>query len=401
MADSCDEFTSADNTDSESVVENRRRKTKQLAVTAMLKHGVERQAKRRVPDSSPPDTTPALPAVQLDDSTLRVLESMIKRCNASMVAAFEAKFESMERRIQVIEGEAHEKDQRIQQLEAQLQQQGELNQQLHKQVQAMDMNGRLDSLVLTCDDFKPRRRDEDISRMIVVTLNNRIRDLNISPSDLHAAHRLQKDDKVICKFVQRQVRDHIYDSRFEMSRHELDGDGRRIRDLKPCYITESLTDGNKVIYNELLQARRPQNGSLVASVFTRRGVVYCRTVKGGNNIRVPDQSSLRRVLGGAHFALPSGRGDRSGPARRSPPQSDSLGAPLLRPSARPGGGGGGRSSGVARHAAPLPQSAPAGRGAGVGAAGGSGSADAGHPAPGSGDGAVSAQPSGADGSSNA
>ena len=102
-----------------------------------------------------------------------------------------------------------------------------------------------------------------------------------------------------------------------MSRHELDSNGRRIRGLKPCYITESLTDNNKLIYNELLQARRDQNGNLVASVFTRRGIVYCRTTKGGDNIRVPDQVTLRRVLGGACFTPPSrlSRVHRRRPAR--------------------------------------------------------------------------------------
>ena len=339
MTDSCDDFASPDVTDSESVREIRRRKTKQLSVNAMLKHGIERKAKRRVPDSSPPDAAASPPAVQLDDNTLSVLEAMIKRCNASMVAAFEAKFESMEHRIEIIEGEAHEKDTRIQQLEAQLQHQSQINQQLHDQVQAIDMNGRLASLVLTCDDFKSRRHDEDVNRMITDALNLRIRDLNMLPSDLHAAHRLQKDDKVICKFVRRQLRDYIYDSRFRMSCHELDGDGKRVRELKPCYISESLTESKKIIYNELLQARREQNGKLVASVFTRRGVVYCRTVKGGNNIRVPDRVTLRRVLGGARFRSAPGRGGRTDAGRhgRSPPRSVPLGSPLPRLPARPGG----------------------------------------------------------------
>ena len=369
MPDSGDEFASADYTDSESGVENTRRKTKQQSISTMMKqHGLERQAKRRLPDNSPPGASPSPPAVQLDDNTLRVLENMIQRCNASMVAAFEAKFERMERRIHVIEGEAHDRDQRIQLLEAELQRQGQINQQLHEQVQAMDMNGRLASLVITCDDFKPRRQSEAVDRIAVDVLNARIQDLNMSVSDLHAAHRLQKDDKIICKFTRRQTRDFIYDSRFRMSRHELDSNGRRTRELKPCYITESLTDSNKLIYNELLQARRPQNGNLVASVFTRRGVVYCRAVKGGDNIRVPDQVTLRRVLGGAHFTPPSRRGgDRVAPERRPspPPRSAPLSAPLLGPPARPGEGGAAGPPGDGRGAAPPPrQSAAASRAAG-------------------------------------
>ena len=43
--------------------------------------------------------------------------------------------------------------------------------------------------------------------LLLYVLNARIQDLNMSVSDLHAAHRLQKDDKVICKFTIRQTRD--------------------------------------------------------------------------------------------------------------------------------------------------------------------------------------------------
>ena len=396
--DSADDFASADYTDSESGVESTRRKTKQQSISAMMRqHGVERQAKRRLPDSSPPGASPSPPAVQLDDNTLRVLESMIQRCNASMVAAFEAKFEGMERRIQVIEGEAHDKDQRIQLLEAELQRQGQINQQLYEQVQAMDLNGRLASLVLTCEDFKPRRQSEAVDRMAVDVLNARIEGLNMSVSDLHAAHRLQKDDKIICKFTSRQTRDLIYDSRFRMRRHELDSNGRRIRDLKPCYITESLTDSNKLIYNELLQARRHQNGNLVASVFTRRGIVYCRATKGGDNIRVPDQVALRRVLGGARFAPPSRRGgDHTAERRPSPPpRSAPLGAPLPGPPARPGGSGATGPSGDGRGAAPPPpQSAAAGRAAGSAGARGAEPADPGAVTFGAGGNAPPAPPEG-------
>ena len=63
-----------------------------------------------------------------------------------------------------------------------------------------------------------------------------------------------------------------YDSRFEMRRHELAGAGRRIRDFKPSYITALLTASNELIYNELLQARRYQNGNLVISVPNSRDV---------------------------------------------------------------------------------------------------------------------------------
>ena len=109
--------------------------------------------------------------------------------------------------------------------------------------------------------------------------------------------------------------------------------------MAPLYITESLTPANRVLYTALLDARRPENGGRVASVFTRRGQVMCRVERGGANIRVPDLEHLQRLL--------------NGPARGCPPAG--------RPGAPPGRVGGHAPSRPASPGGgPPPAPAPAG-----------------------------------------
>ncbi|KAF0288495.1 hypothetical protein FJT64_013150 [Amphibalanus amphitrite] len=87
-----------------------------------------------------------------------------------------------------------------------------------------------------------------------------------------------------------------------------DFQGRRA----PLFISESLTTKNQQLYNQLLQVRKSSGGTKVASVFSRRGLVFCRTEKNGPNIRVPDEDALRRIIGGANSELPPRGAARAG-----------------------------------------------------------------------------------------
>ena len=187
----------------------------------------------------------------------------------------------------------------------------------------------------------------------MILLNERIPGLMLTKADIHAAHRLQRDDKVIVKFVKRNVRDHIYDARFSLVQYGerarpagaagAAGAGRR---RSPLYISESLTARNQQLYNQLLQVRKTSGGTKVASVFTRRGLVFCRTVKGGPNIRVPDEEALERIIGQAVPAQLASRDPGRGRAGGGPASGDRRrrDAPVTarrdggRPYSRPGPG---------------------------------------------------------------
>ena len=191
------------------------------------------------------------------------------------------------------------------------------------------MNGRLSSLILACDAFEAHPRSASVEQLVVTVLNQRVPGLSVTTADLQAAHKFQNDSKVFCKFTKRQVRDAVYESRFDMVRFCEGNTGRDGRQLAPLYISESLTPRNRLLYDELLRAKRPESGGLIASVFSRRGVVWCRTERGGANLRVRDEADLRRILGGRRFPVQqrvSGRGalPRTSPAARRPPDSDSF-----------------------------------------------------------------------------
>ena len=316
---------------------------RRVSVTEMVRRAETRQ-KRPAPDrgsKSPCDQTlPAAkrplggpaesPVVELSAGALTAIRQTVDSGIASIISAFEAKFGKMEKRLSLLESEMMDKDVELRNLGEQLTRQMQDNAELQAQIENIDLNRRLSSLILTCGDFGPRLAGEDIEQKVVSVLSARIPELNLSVSDIHVAHRLQRDDKVIVKFLKRNLRDKIYDARFNLasfSRGQTgvqpgaggapsSGGSRRLASL---YITEFLTAYNQRLYNQLLQARKSSGGEKVASVFSRRGLVCCRTVRNGPNIRVPDEATLQRLISGAGprqsspvsaAVAPPGRGGR-------------------------------------------------------------------------------------------
>ena len=283
------------------------RRRRQLSVPEMGRIAENRKPKRPAFDRgsrSPRDV--ALPAakrpaagpaeaseVGLSAAALSEIRHMHDTSVASIIKAFEAKFEQMERRVSCLESDLMDKDIQIRQLNEQLSQQTQINSSLQAQVESIDLNRRLSSLIFTCEDFGPRAVEDRVEEKIVQLLNNRIQGLRLTSSDIQAAHRLQRDDKIIVKFVKRSVRDAIYDARFSLTSRPF-GAGSRAG-TAPLYISESLTASNQSLFNQLLQARKDSNGTLVASVFSRRGLVFCRSQR-----RTQHQSSGRNNTEESH-----------------------------------------------------------------------------------------------------
>ena len=318
----------------------RKRRRRQVSVTEMVRRAEGRKAKRpaqsrgspspgkpgaTLPEAGRPVAEPARGeepgrGVELNAASLAAIQQMIEASVSKVIGTFETKCEQLEKRISILESEGMDRELELKKMREQLDAQNKVNDELQKQVEAIDANRRLSSLILTCSEFEPRHTNEDIEDRVVSLLNGRFRDLRLTTSDIQAAHRLQKDSKVIVRFVKRRVRDDIYDRRFELARRDAEAGvgprggtgGRRPGSL---FINESLTPTNRAIYNELLEARKQSNGARVASVFSRRGTVFCRRVKGGANIMVPDLQSLKRVLGDGGNPRPT----RSSPAPSADP----------------------------------------------------------------------------------
>ena len=283
---------------------------------------------------------PAPDAVELSASALAAIQLLIDAGNGRVISAFDAKIDVLERRIAILEGECFDKDEEIRCLKDKLTRQDSAIEELRQRVEGIDANRRLSSLILTCDDFVASSQSENIEDKITQAINKRLSGIQMTTDDIQAAHRLQGRNKVIVRFVRRGLRDAVYDSRFQLFGSAA---GRGQRGGAPLYITESLTPGNRLIYSALLDARRSENGGKIASVFTRRGQVYCRTEKGGSNIHVPDWERLQRLLGGPARPPPSserlagssaGRGGTAPSSR--PPLLGNGPAPSSAPAARPG-----------------------------------------------------------------
>ena len=254
------------------------------------------EAKRSTGDPAGPEH-----GVELSTGALDAIEKMMRKMmaeeNAKVLASLEMRFGKMEKRIELLEAECMDKDREVKALNKQLQAQIHLNKRLQDQIESIDVNRRLSTLILTCDDFKERRHDEDIEHRAVDVLNKRYPNVKLASSDVDVAHRLQGDTKVIVKFHKRRVRDLLYDGRFDMARRCSGGGpdfGVRGGRLRPLYVSESLSASNKAIFNRLMDLRKADGG--VASVFTRRGIVHFRREKGGANIRVPDLDHLQRLV---------------------------------------------------------------------------------------------------------
>ena len=320
---------------------------RQVSVTGMFHRAGSRKPKRLAPGlvaRSPPDaappaakraaatgsaerpaaagTSPAA-AVELSAAALAAIQHLINAGNTKVISALDARMDILERRISILEGECMDKDEEIRRLNQRLEQRDSALDELQMRVEGIDANRRLSSLIFACEDFVSCK-DEDIEEKVTQVINQRLPRIKMTVDYIQAAHRLQGKNKVIVRFVKRRLRDALYDSRFELF---SGGAERRQRNAAPLYLTESLTPSNRLLYTALLDARKSENGARISSVFTRRGQVFCRTEKGGANIKVPNWERLQHILEGAARGSPTARGGRGDGSPSSRPAGRGWGPP--------------------------------------------------------------------------
>ena len=322
---------------------------RQMSVPEIVRQVEQKRARRQLPQKkhrSPrerqqrnaPSEAASAPRSEV---TLPAIQQLIEAGNSRVIKALEARFAQQERRIEILEAECFDKDATIRQLNQEVRSQRQEVDALKDKIDGIDMNRRLSSLILTCEEFGQRSSGENIEVMTVRVLNKRFPDVNLTTADIQAAHRLPGNGKVIAMFVRRGVRDELFERRFELARRPESG--RRgspsDRRMAALYLNESLVPEHQRMYTELLAARKPENGAKVASVFTRRGYVYCRMERGGENIRVRDRLHLQRILHGGPCSPTAEAPGGAGSARGGPPIPPGAGRVL-----RPAGGDAGRPS---------------------------------------------------------
>ena len=179
-----------------------KRRKKQVSVPEMVRRAASRNPKRPAPSLNSPSpgragSAAAVPeavqqagqdrGVELNAASLSAIQQLIDSGIARAVAAFEAKFEHLEKRISVLECEGMSRENELQRVKDELEKQIAVNRELQQEVENIDMNGRLSSLILTCSEFEVRHQEEDIEERVVDLLNRRFTDLKLTAADLHVA----------------------------------------------------------------------------------------------------------------------------------------------------------------------------------------------------------------------
>ena len=124
---------------------------------------------------------------------------------------------------------------------------------------------------------------EDVIALVVSTLNQCLRGLNLSESDIDRAHRLPgPNNRVIVRFVRSGLgskRDEVMWRRLEL----------RGKDL---YVNESLTPLRSQIFRSLLSARKEKK---LHTVYSRGGQVFYKPERFAAGVRVESLDRVREL----------------------------------------------------------------------------------------------------------
>ena len=122
---------------------------------------------------------------------------------------------------------------------------------------------------------------EDVNHLVISALQTRMPGLDLEERDIDRAHRLPgPNNRVIVKLVQSGVgskRDQLLSRRTEL------------RGYNDLFVNESLTAQNGQIFRALLQAKKDKK---IYTVFTRGGVVFCKTDQFSARVRVDSVAKL-------------------------------------------------------------------------------------------------------------
>ncbi|KAF0293373.1 hypothetical protein FJT64_008812 [Amphibalanus amphitrite] len=179
---------------------------------------------------------------------------------------------------------------------------------LKEQLDGIDTNGRKNSLILKCDEFGKREREEDIEGKVISILNHRFRDVRVARQDIQTTHRLQGDSTVIVNFLKTKLKEEIYERRMNQVRAPNRGD----RLAAPLYVNESLSATNKEIFKALLEAKKRGK---IYTVYTRRGTVFYKLDRESAGRRVCEVDEATSIRDGSSRDAAGRRpADRSGAA---------------------------------------------------------------------------------------
>ena len=265
------------------------RRVRQLSVSEMVKSidGGQKRQKRARPVSGSPSQADTEQAAVGNEALLAAIRKMVTEAKDEVICSMNAKFESFEKRIDILEAELHTKDLEVQRLQTKVESCEKQVEALYEQIESIDMNRRQNSLIFACDEFGSPSLEENIAEKTVEIINKRFGDLRIAGGDIQTVHRLQGRN-VICKFFKTDLRNALYDRRMELARRQRSSE-------KPLFISESLTKTRRQWFNELLAAKR---AGKIYTVYSRRGAVFYKKSKEEKAVRIDSVGQLQGLLNG-------------------------------------------------------------------------------------------------------
>lgn len=241
---------------------------------------------------------------------------------AGLWEKIERKFDSFESRIEKLEGEIFVRDKRIDELENEVKSCRTQVTEFEEQLEDMERHSRSANLVLRSMEFGKRNEGEDIRALTVRVLRENFPNISISAADFSAVHRLAAENCVICAFIDRNLRNAIYENRLNLR-------NRKVDQKKRLYVNESLTKNKMQIFNRLLALKREQK---IMSAYTRGGIPIAKIKRESPPTRVHSLQQLDRIERG--LAAQPAAGPSVRPAGAGPPFRPAAAAGLP----RPGGG---------------------------------------------------------------
>lgn len=218
-----------------------------------------------------------------------IIETTIQKSMEAEVTritkTFETKVQSLERKVEVLEGELFEREKTIEEMGKQASTFEQHLSQLSAQVEEMERHERGINLVLSSKVFGSRRPGEDVKLMAVKALRSSLPHIPVETSDLSTAHRLSRDDAIICAFHDRDLRNKVYYARTQLRNSSAPREHR-------LYITESLTRLNRQIYNELVTMKKEK---LLWSVFSNNGLPGYKLSATSSPVRITTLQAVRQL----------------------------------------------------------------------------------------------------------
>ena len=289
---------------------------RQFSVPEMMQaledgQGQRRQKKSKRSSRDKDSTEKGEHSCHLDGESLQAVQTIVEKGIEKVTQFMEEKFKRMERRIEIMEGELFLRDAETKELHNEISSQETTIKSLKEQLDGIDTNRRMNSLILKCDEFGKREREEDIEEKVISILSHRFPDVRVARQDIQTTHRLQGDSTVIVKFLQTKLKEEIYERQMNQARAPNRGD----RPAVPLYVNESLSATNKEIFNALLDAKKRGK---IYTVYTKRGAVFYKLDRESAGRRVGEVDEAMVLRDGSSRAAAGRRpAGRSGAAVRS------------------------------------------------------------------------------------